>query len=515
MHETARLYGVSEQTLYRVLSQQGKPHAVTRRTDRGLPRVLPKGDLDRYLELIAAVKLRTTNRKGRHLSTGEAIRLLEDYGLETPEGRVQAPKGVLTTATVNRYLQQWGLDWYTVRREPPAVRFQAEHSNELWQFDISPSDLKQLKVPAWVDATKGPPTLMLYSVVDDRSGMAYQEYHCAYGEDVETALKFLFSAMAPKADARFPFCGRPHALYLDNGPVARSQVFHQVMGYLDIDVRTHVPRGHDGRRTTARAKGKVERPFRTVKEMQETLYHFHEPQTEDEANAWLCNFLLRYNDMPHRAEPHTRMEDWLQHLPPEGLRDMCSWERFCTFAREPERRKVGINARVSVAGVRYEVDPDLAGETVIVWFGLYDDQLYVEHGERRYGPYAPIGGPIPLHRYRSFKKTPTQKRADRIEGLAEHLSVPRAALSDYSTLLSPLSAVEPVRQPFADPDPFHELTFPSALEAKRAIADHLGLPLAKLSPEQLDALNAVLRTTLAKPTVWEYVRQHLEPFYRG
>ena len=81
--------------------------------------------------------------------------------------------------------------------------------------------------------------------------------------------------------------------------------------------------------------------------------------------------------------------------------------------------------------------------------------------------------------------------------------------------MSPLSAVEPVRQPFADPDPFHERTFPSALEAKRAIADHLGLPLAKLSPEQLDALNAVLRTTLAKPTVWEYVRQHLEPFYRG
>ncbi len=515
LHETARLYGVSEQTLYRVLSQQGKPHAVTRRTDRGLPRVLPKGDLDRYLELIAAVKLRTTNRKGRHLSTGEAIRLLEDYGLETPEGRVQAPKGVLKTATVNRYLQQWGLDWHTLRREPPAVRFQAEHSNELWQFAISPSDLKQLKVPAWVDATKGPPTLMLYSVVDDRSGVAYQAYHCAYGEDVETALKFLFSAMAPKADARFPFCGRPHALYLDNGPVARSQVLHQVMGYLNIDVRTHVPRGHDGRRTTARAKGKVERPCRTVKEMQETLYHFHEPQTEDEANAWLCNFLLRYNDMPHRAEPHTRMEDWLQHLPPEGLRDMCSWERFCTFAREPERRKVGIDARVSVAGVRYEVDPDLAGETVIVWFGLYDDQLYVEHGERRYGPYAPIGGPIPLHRYRSFKKTPTQKRADRIEGLAEHLSVPRAALSDYPTLLSPLSAVEPVRQPFADPDPFHELTFPSALEAKRAIADHLGLPLAKLSPEQLDTLNAVLRTTLAKPTVWEYVRQHLEPLYRG
>src|SRR5215468_4276965 len=515
MHETARLYGVSEQTLYRVLRQQGKPRAVTRRMDRGIPRVLPQGDLTRYLELIAAVKLRTTNGKGRHLSTGEAIRLLEDYGLETPEGRVQAPKGVLKTATVNPYLQRWGLDWRTLRREPPAVRFQAQQRNELWQFDISPSDLKQLKVPAWVDATKGPPTLMLYSVVDDRSGVAYQEYHCAYGEDVETALKFLFSAMAPKADARFPFCGRPHTLYLDNGPVARSQVLRQVMGYLDIEVRTHLPSGHDGRRTTARAKGKVERPFRTVKEMQETLYHFHEPQTEAEANAWLCNYLLRYNDSPHRAESHTRLEDWVRHLPPEGLREMCSWERFCTFAREPETRKVAVDARVSVAGVRYEVDPDLAGETVTLWFGLYDDQLYVEHGERRYGPYAPSGGPLPLHRYRSFKKTRSQQRADRLEALAEQLVLPQAALREVPTLSTSFTPFAPVTQPFANPDPFHELTFRSALDAKRAIADHLGMPLAKLAPDHLTALNTLLHATLAKQTVWDHVRAHLEPFYRG
>jgi hypothetical protein len=88
-------------------------------------------------------------------------------------------------------------------------------------------------------------------------------------------------------------------------------------------------------------KGKVERPFRTVKEMHETLYHFHEPKDEDEANAWLTNFLLRYNGMQHRSESHSRMEDWLQNLPASGVRAMCSWERFCTFAREPERRKVG------------------------------------------------------------------------------------------------------------------------------------------------------------------------------
>ena len=40
-----------------------------------------------------------------------------------------------------------------------------------------------------------------------------------------------------------------------------------------------------------------------------------------------------------------------------GLREMCTWERFCAFAREPERRRVGGDAHVSVQGVRYEVDP--------------------------------------------------------------------------------------------------------------------------------------------------------------
>jgi hypothetical protein len=64
------------------------------------------------------------------------------------------------------------------------------------------------------------------------------------------------------------------------------------------------------------------------KEMHETLYHFHEPKDEEEANAWLMNFLVRYNAMEHRSEPHSRMEDWLENLPASGVRAACSWERF-------------------------------------------------------------------------------------------------------------------------------------------------------------------------------------------
>lgn len=107
---------------------------------------------------------------------------------------------------------------------------------------------------------------MLYSVVDDRSGVCYQEYRCVYGEDAQTALRFLFNAMNAKALSLFPFQGIPQMFYMDNGPIAKSRVFQNVMDCLGVKVATHLPNGKDGRRVTARSKGKVERPFRTVKE---------------------------------------------------------------------------------------------------------------------------------------------------------------------------------------------------------------------------------------------------------
>jgi len=96
---------------------------------------VPQEKMEYYCELIAAIKVRTSNKKGRHLSTGEAIRLIEKFGIETPDGLVKAPESTFKKSTVNRYLQRWGYDRETLRRQPAAVRFQAEHSNDCWQFD--------------------------------------------------------------------------------------------------------------------------------------------------------------------------------------------------------------------------------------------------------------------------------------------------------------------------------------------------------------------------------------------
>jgi len=524
MASTAQLYAVSRASLYRLLRGDRRPKDAYR-ADRGRPRAMPAADVERWCEIVAAMKVRTTNKKGRHLSTVRILQLLVEHGVDTPDGFQKLAPGKLTASTVNRHLRRLGYDYERMMRQPPAVRFQAEHANALWHFDMSPSDLKHLKAPAWIDADRqGAPILMLFSVVDDRSGVAYQEYRCVYGEDVETALRFLFNAMSskpPEAGGEAdPFQGIPAALSLDNGPVAKSAVFKRVMESLGVELLPHMPAGSDGRRTTARAKGKVERPFRTVKEAHETLYHFHQPETEAEANRWLARFIAAYNRGDHRSEPHARIDDWLAHLPGVGVRQMCAWERFCAFAREPERRLVGIDCRLTVAGVTYEVDAELAGETVVVWWGLFDQELWVERGDERMGPFRPIGGPIPLHRYRKHRKSRHEIRADQVADLAGKLALPRAALSGENAVVMTgirrevdVAAI-PVR-PFQGPDPFHELVFPNPIAARRAIADEIRAPLGALSDDDRAFIDALLNRTLSRPEILAAVRDRFPQGRRG
>lgn len=250
------------------------------------------------------------------------------------------------------------------------VHFEAEHSNDCWHFDFSPSDLKKLEKNSEYK-------LFIASVTDDKSGVLYSEYVESKGEDALTALKFLFNAMSAKKIPGFPFQGIPKMLYIDNGSFAKSAVFRRAFTCLGVELKTHMPRGSDGRRTTARAKGKIERTNRTVKESFETLFHLHQPGTLKQANEWLMNYLRQYSDMPHRSEKLTRIQAWQQYLLVEGYRQMCSWEKFCQFVRDPETRKVGSDACINIDGISYQLMPDMAGNEVILLYGLLDNEVYV------------------------------------------------------------------------------------------------------------------------------------------
>src|SRR5262249_14801960 len=118
----AQGYWGASTAVYRALRAVLKPRAV-HPMDRGNPPGLPLAEVERYCELVACVKRRTTNKQGRHLSTQRAIDLLEQYGVETPQGLIRAPQGVLHKTTINVYLRQWHVDHSRLTRQPPAVRF--------------------------------------------------------------------------------------------------------------------------------------------------------------------------------------------------------------------------------------------------------------------------------------------------------------------------------------------------------------------------------------------------------
>ena len=145
--------------------------------------------------------------------------------------------------------------------------------------------------------------------------------------------------------------------------------------------------------------------------------------------------------------------------------------------------------------------PDLAGEEVVLWWGLFDQELYVEHGDRRSGPFTSVGGPIPLHKYRKFQKSKADERADRVAALADRIGLPRAALDGGELPSTPSAVRRRSRQTTLHLDPVSVsdagLSL-SIIAAKLAVADEIGMALAKVTAEDRAFIDALLRETLAK-----------------
>jgi hypothetical protein len=151
----------------------------------------------------------------------------------------------------------------------------------------------------------------------------------------------------------------------------------------------------------------------------------------------------------------------------------------------------------------------MAGETVILLWGLFDDEMFVEFDGEKWGPYFPVSGPIPLHRYRAFKRGKAAVRADRIQALAQQLNLPISALSG-SDLKLVIDSVQSTRvlphQPFEST--VFEYSFPTSVAAKLAIAADLATPLAKLSDEDKAFIDQVLTDTLIRSEVFARVREY-------
>lgn len=160
-------------------------------------------------------------------------------------------------------------------------------------------------------------------------------------------------------------------------------------------------------------------------------------------------------------------------------------------------------------GTAYELAPELAGETVLLLWGLFDNELYVEYDGERSGPYVPVAGPIPLNRYRAFKKTSVDEKADRIRQLADQLGLPIAALTgdtDFQ-LSTPITMREDLPRQLFNTES-QEYHYPNQVVAKLAIADEIAMPLAKLAPSDRSFIDHVLTETFVRSVVLARIREY-------
>jgi hypothetical protein len=142
--------------------------------------------------------------------------------------------------------------------------------------------------------------------------------------------------------------------------------------------------------------------------------------------------------------------------------------------------------------------------------GLFDQELFVEFEGKRFGPYQPTRGAVPLYRYRKYQKSRADERLDKVVQLADQLGLPRAAVSGGDRPLPSLppaaASMQVPRTPF--PEPTTDVAFPTPLAAKFAISVQLSRPLGSLPESDRAFIDSLLTETLDRDIVAARVREH-------
>jgi transposase InsO family protein len=490
IEEYASYYDISVSSVYRQLSKYKYVDKV--RSDSGSTRSIHKTNLIRYCKIISALKLKTSNQRN-NISTRKCIHILETEGVSLDDEHIKVPKGLLKRSTVDKYLKKFELDYSTIRNVQPVVsRFEATYSNECWQFDFSVSNLKRINEDSKV--------LYIANIIDDKSGIAFSKYIEADGEDALTALRVLFDAMKSKNNS-YQLQGIPSYIYTDNGAFARSKVFQRVLKCLGITLMTHLPKGSDGRRTTARSKGKVERFNRTLKNDLESMYFLNRPKDIDEANIWLENYTSEYNKTKHRSIDIPRIKVWKDSLENNTLSEMCDESQFAKLIRKPETRTVNSDATVTLDGISYQLDGELYNKRVTVLHGVFDKQIYIEYKDQTLGPFHPSGNIISFGDYSKPKKTSIEKQVDEIEAIAESINV-------SSNIM--LQNIDNTKSSFIKKTYSDSEIFSSKIEAKRFISTHIGCPLAEMNNDYILFINNLVMNTLDKSNIIREIDNYVQ-----
>ncbi len=268
----------------------------------------------------------------------------------------QSPKGLLKRSTLYDYFKKHNLnEKYTMNKHKSFQRFESKTRNGRWQGDFSqmlylqdpqnPKKKKKVHLFCWLDE---------YSRVITH-GQCYFDEKLPRLED---SLK--------KAIIKF---GKPERLYVDNASTFSSHHLKRVCGKLGIAISHTKPYSPQGR-------GKVERLFGFIKASflpEILLLQKKHTLSLADVNSYFETWVDRYYHVRlHSSTKQPPLRRFEEELTP--LKHLEYEELYDAFLCE-EMRKANKAGVISLHGILYQVDLDLAGAKVLVRYDPFDPRL--------------------------------------------------------------------------------------------------------------------------------------------
>lgn len=277
--------------------------------------------------------------------------------------KIIGPDDPINKATIYRFLRRENLTKVS-NDAHDRRRFEAEHSNQIWQCDVLHGPMVQ---------ALGAPTLKkayLMAIIDDHSRLiVHAQFYLS--ETFETLKAALRAAVARR--------GVPQKFYVDNGSCYRSEQLDRILASLGVALSHSPPYKPQGR-------GKIERWFKNVRDSFLPMIS-EESLTLESLNERLDQFVDDYNNTEHssiKETPYQRYRKDLSCVRPAP-------ERLMDYFRRREYRRVKKDRTVQVAGRVFEVPAKLIDKTVDLFF--HDDapeEVEVLYQGLTYGRAVPL-----------------------------------------------------------------------------------------------------------------------------
>ena len=316
--------------------------APKQRCDRGQTRVVPP----QLAELIERLKRENPHRTG--------MTLLRELALVSG---TDAP--AISAATLYRFLKQRGLTTRQLLSGPAHKKFEAEHSNQIWQSDM-------LFGPYVQRSGGGRMQAFLYAVLDDASRLVpHAQFYLHQGLDA--FLDCLRQAVAAR--------GVPIRLYVDNGKVFRTHQLARIAASLGMVIVHTPPYQPQGR-------GKIERFFRSLREQLLANLDRQRILSLEDLNQRLWVWIEQvYHRSEHSGLGTTPLLRWQRDI--EHVRQLPPSTDLRRLFFYRLNRLVRRDSTFKLRGQFYEAPSHLEGETIEVRFDPLDlsqVEIYF-HGE--------------------------------------------------------------------------------------------------------------------------------------